>query len=223
MKPAPITDKAVWLASNALLAAVGIGLWFGAPLAWRPTAGAAMALAAGLGSLAAIFFRDPERHSPEGPDRVVSPADGRVVAVEVCEERRHLQGQARRIAIFMHVGNVHVQRTPSAGRLLWTQHHPGRWLPAFSARAARENEQRWYAFHGPRGDFAVVQIAGLLARRTRCWLQAGQTYPRGARLGLIALGSEVDVYLPLSATVNVAAGDRVKAGETVIGSWGTDG
>lgn len=218
-----IGDREVWLAAAALLAAGGIGLWSGGSPAWHPAAGAIVVLAAGLGALAAVFFRDPERRSPAGPERIVSPADGRVVAVEVCEEWRHFRGQARRIAIFMHVGNVHVQRTPSAGRLLWTRRQPGRWLPAFSAQAARENEQRWYAFHCPQGDFAVVQIAGLLARRTRCWLQAGQDYPRGTRLGLIALGSEVDVYLPLAATVSVKAGDRVKAGETVIGSWRADG
>lgn len=206
-------------AGTGVLAACGTGLYLWAPILWRPAAWVLWILAAGAGAITAFFFRDPERRSAAGSESILSPADGRVVAVEVCEEQRHFRGQARRVAIFMHLGNVHVQRTPSAGQLLWTHHRPGRWLPAWSARAARENEQHWYAFRGAEGDFAVVQIAGLLARRTRCWLRSGQVYPRGARLGLIALGSEVDVYLPLSATVAAKVGDRVRAGKTVIGSW----
>jgi phosphatidylserine decarboxylase len=219
MRTALVTEGRGLLATLGLLAACGIGLW----MWWRPAALALWILAAVLVGVTVFFFRDPDRTSTESPERILAPADGRVVAVEVCEEPRHLLGQARRIAIFMHVGNVHVQRTPSRGQLVWTRHQPGRWLPAWSVRAARENEQRWYAFRGEQGDFTVVQVAGLLARRTRCWLQAGQVYPRGARLGLIALGSEVDVYLPLSVAVSVQVGDRVRAGETVIGSWKSHG
>ena len=173
----------------------------------------------GLTLVVIYFFRDPERQSQTGPEVILAPADGWVMRVEAKEESRHLHAPAQRIAIFMHMGNVHVQRVPSEARVEWIKHQPGRFRPALDRRAARDNEQRWYAFTGPRGKYVLVQIAGLLARRTISWLAAGQDCARGERLGMIALGSEVDLYLPRSAEVRVRTGMRVKAGETVIGVW----
>lgn len=177
------------------------------------------ALCGGLVLFVLYFFRDPERHSQTGPEVILSPADGLVVQVEAVEESRHLQAPAQRVAIFMHVGNVHVQRVPSEARVEWIQHQPGRFRPALDPRAAGDNEQRWYAFTGPRGKYVLVQIAGLLARRTICWLTAGQACARGERLGMIALGSEVDLHLPRNVEIQVRKGMRVKAGESVIGVW----
>jgi phosphatidylserine decarboxylase len=173
-----------------------------------------------LALLFLIFFRDPERISLAPENRILSPADGRVMVVEVLAENRVIGGQAQRVAIFMNVANVHVQRVPSRARLLWTDYKPGKFLPAFVSRAGFENEQRWYAFDHAGRKYAVVQIAGLLARRIHCWIQPEATYERGTRLGMISLGSEVDVYLPLSAQVAVKPGDVVHAGETVLGEWG---
>jgi phosphatidylserine decarboxylase len=204
-------------AGTGVLAACGTGLYLWAPILWRPAAWVLWILAAGAGAITAFFFRDPERRSAAGSESILSPADGRVVAVEVCEEQRHFRGQARRVAIFMHLGNVHVQRTPCAGQLLWTHHRPGRWLPAWSARAARENEQHWYAFRGAEGDFAVVQIAGLLARRTRCWLRSDQSI-RAAPAGLDRAGVPKWMLSAALRTVAAKVGDRVRAGETVLGA-----
>ncbi|NTV53171.1 MAG: hypothetical protein HGA76_09210 [Candidatus Firestonebacteria bacterium] len=120
----------------------------------------------------------------------------------------------------MNVANVHVQRMPARARLLRTDYQPGKFLPAFISRAGFENEQRWYAFDRGGQKFAVVQIAGLLARRIHCWIKPDMTYERGDRFGMISLGSEVDVYLPLSARIAVKPGDVVRAGETVLGEWG---
>lgn len=166
-----------------------------------------------------VFFRDPERISTAPADRVLAPADGRVMAVEIVTAPPFGPGPAQRVAIFMHLGNVHVQRTPFAGRLLRSEHRPGRFRPAFRADAARENEQRGYLFSSDRGPYAVVQIAGLIARRTIPWVREGAVCARGERLGMIAFGSEVDLYLPPSVRLEVRPGDRVRAGESVLGTW----
>jgi phosphatidylserine decarboxylase len=165
------------------------------------------------------FFRDPERYSGAAPEMILSPADGQVTVVEEVNENRHFCGPARRVAIFMHIGNVHVQRMPVEGRLLWMKHIPGRFLPAMDNNAWCENEQRWFAFRRRSGKFALVQIAGLIARRTMSWIQEGCEYRRGERLGMIAFGSEIDIYLPLSASITVRPGERVYGGRTVIGEW----
>ncbi|MEW6515907.1 MAG: phosphatidylserine decarboxylase [candidate division FCPU426 bacterium] len=212
-----------WLAILVLVTVGGIAVGRWVPPAWQPAVWCFGVLSLSMGIIAAVFYRDPERRSTAAPDLILSAADGRVVAVETCNELRHMGGPAQRIAVFMHLGNVHVQRTPGSGKLLWTRQQSGRWLPAWSERAARENEQCWYAFEGEFGKYALVQIAGLVARRTRCWLQSGRVYPRGVRLGMITMGSEVDLYLPLSASIQVRVGDRVRAGETVLGKWAANG
>jgi phosphatidylserine decarboxylase len=172
-----------------------------------------------LSLLFLIFFRDPERFSLAEANKLVAPADGRVMVVETLNEERVFKGQARRIAIFMHVGNVHVQRVPTDAKLLWTTHFPGKFLPAYKSTAGFENEQQWYAFSHAGKKFAVVQIAGLLARRINCWIKPDAEYARGTRMGMISFGSEVDVYLPLDIQVSVKPGDIVRAGETIIGEW----
>jgi phosphatidylserine decarboxylase len=165
------------------------------------------------------FYRDPERNSTADSDIILAPADGMVVRVEKCQETKHLKGPALRIAIFMHVGNVHVQRIPSAGTLLWTQHQQGKFRAVLDPKAPIENEQRWYAFDNKERSYALVQIAGLLARRTISWLQPDQKCLRGERLGMIALGSEVDLYVPQSVEVSVQVGQKVKGGITPLGRW----
>ncbi len=166
-----------------------------------------------------VFFRDPERFSIADDTKWVSPADGRVMVVDTLDEKRVIKGQAQRVAIFMHVGNVHVQRVPTSARLLWTTHFPGKFLPAFKAEAGFENEQQWYAFEQDGKTFAVVQIAGLLARRINCWIKPDKTYNRGDKMGMISFGSEVDLYLPKEVKVLVKPGDVVKAGESIVAEW----
>jgi phosphatidylserine decarboxylase len=108
---------------------------------------------------------------------------------------------------------------PADGRLGWTEYQPGRFDPAFLQSAKKFNEQRWYGFEGSGRKFVVVQIAGLVARRIVSWIKPEAVYARGERLGMIAFGSEVDLYLPLGVELTVRPGQRVRAGETVVGKW----
>jgi phosphatidylserine decarboxylase len=209
-----------FIGTSALLAAAGwygFGAAKGSALKWLGFGAGVLGLVLLLVGL--VFFRDPDRRSKAAPDKILAPADGRVVAVEEVTEGRYFNGPARRVAIFMHLGNVHVQRMPCAGQLVWTRHLPGKYRPAFLASAAGENEQRWYAFDASGRKFALVQIAGLVARRTIAWIRPGRVYPRGERIGMIAFGSEVDTYWPLDANISVAPGAKVFAGRTVIGEW----
>jgi phosphatidylserine decarboxylase len=169
----------------------------------------------------AAFFRDPEREIPKGDDLVVSPADGRVVAVEPEARAEVLPEESfQRVAIFMSPADVHVNRIPAAGEVISVRHTPGRFLAAYDARASRENERNAVALRDRRGrPLVLVQVAGLLARRIVCHLQPGQGVETGERFGLIMFGSRVDVYLSRSARVQVRLGDRVRAGSTIIAEY----
>ncbi len=169
----------------------------------------------------ASFFRDPEREVPEGENHVVSPADGRVVAVEPQAHAEALPGETfQRVAIFMSPANVHVNRVPVAGQVLSVNHTPGQFLAAYDARSSLENERNEVVVRDERGRSLVfVQVAGLLARRIVCYLQPGQRVEQGARFGMIMFGSRVDVYLPLSAKMRVRVGDRVRAGSAILAEY----
>ena len=176
----------------------------------------------GLGLLAlaffAYFFRDPERHIPAEPGAVVSPADGKVVYGGRSPGRTSsCNGPARRVAIFMNVFDVHVNRAPVAGTVVESEHRDGCFKAAFTR--GRLHPQR-AAGPGPGGRdgrrVLVVQIAGLLARRIVPYVQPGQYLAKGERLGMICFGSRVDLYLPPEAEIMVKVGDRVKAGSSIV-------
>ena len=171
----------------------------------------------------ASFFRDPERELPEGDDIVVSPADGRVVAVDREARAETLPGETlQRVAIFMSPANVHVNRVPVAGQVLSVTHTPGKFLAAYNERSSLENERNEVVVRDERGRSLVfTQVAGLLARRIICYLRPGQRVEQGARFGMIMFGSRVDVYLPPAAKVRVAVGDRVRAGSGVLAEYTT--
>jgi phosphatidylserine decarboxylase len=176
----------------------------------------------GLGLVAAgffaYFFRDPERDIPRELGVIVSPADGKVVRVDEVEEQEFLQGPARRVAIFMNVFDVHVNRAPVAGRVTVMRHRPGEYKAAFRQDAASRNEQQALVLENEAGRrVLMVQIAGLLARRIIPFVKPGQQLSRGERLGMICFGSRVDVYLPREADIQVKVGDRLKAGSSIIG------
>ncbi|MFI5329758.1 MAG: phosphatidylserine decarboxylase family protein [Desulfobaccales bacterium] len=177
----------------------------------------------GLGLLAlaffGYFFRDPERPIPAEPEAVVSPADGKVVYVDEVREERFLNGPARRVAIFMNVFDVHVNRAPVAGAVTEAQHRDGCFKAAWRADACTLNEQQALVLEAKGARVLVVQIAGLLARRIISYVQPGQHLDKGERLGLICFGSRVDLYLPLEAEILVKVGDRVKAGSSIVARW----
>lgn len=163
------------------------------------------------------FFRDPERTSPADPDLWVSPADGKVVEVE--EAEHPYTGKAIKIGIFMNAFNVHVNRFAATGTVEYMEYVPGKKWFAFAPKASEINERFYVGAQSERGKFLQVQIAGLLARRIVCKVYKGQMLDKGARYGMIKLGSKVDVYLPPSVFPAIKTGDIVIAGETVIGEY----
>lgn len=163
------------------------------------------------------FFRDPERVAP-GDDRlIVSPADGKVIDVRPVRDPELLGAPATRISIFMSPLNVHVNRSPVAGRIEAVQHTAGRFHAAFADKASDDNERNAVVLSGGGRRFLVVQIAGALARRIVCRRARGDALARGERYGLIMFGSRVDLYVPPDVTVRVTLGQRVRAGLTVVG------
>jgi phosphatidylserine decarboxylase len=172
------------------------------------------------GGFFVYFFRDPERPIPQETGAIISPADGKVVLVDEVPPGQYYPGPARRVAIFMNVFDVHVNRSPVAGTVIAIAHQPGRYKAAFYKDAAEQNERQLTLLKSNKGyPVLVVQIAGLLARRIIGWVEQGQALGRGERLGMICFGSRVDLYLPLTTEVQVKVGDRVKAGSSVIGRW----
>jgi phosphatidylserine decarboxylase len=169
-----------------------------------------------LGVFVLYFFRDPERVAPASPDAVVSPADGRVVAVV---EEAWEGAPGRRISIFLSIWDVHVNRSPVAGTIRRVDYRPGKFYAALRARASVENEQNIIRVSTPRGDMVFKQIAGWIARRVLCWKKAGDAVQIGERIGMIRFGSRVDVWLPWSAEILIARGQQVRGGDTVLARW----
>lgn len=164
----------------------------------------------------AWFFRDPERIPPPGEHLVVSPADGRVLAVGPEPAEASLDGPGTRISICMSPLDVHVNRSPVAGRILAVEHTPGKFRAAFADKASLDNERNVVRLDSDGRRFAVVQIAGALARRIVCRRRAGDVLARGERYGLIMFGSRVDLLLPPGVQPRVARGARVYAGRSVV-------
>ncbi len=169
------------------------------------------------------FFRDPERVTPTDDRLVVSPADGVVSAVGPAVPPRELgmgAAEMTRISVFMNVFSCHVNRSPVRGRIERIEHRPGAFLNAELDKASVENERNGLVIDSPNGPIAVVQVAGLVARRILCWAEAGGALAIGERFGLIRFGSRVDVYLPAAAVPRVAIGQTAVGGETVIAEFG---
>ena len=173
-------------------------------------------LAAGL--FCVNFFRDFDRPTPVDPALIYSPGDGMVVAVSTVPDGAY-KGQPI-IRIFLNVFDVHVQRSPVAGRVTKIEYRKGKFLDARDERAHVENEQNLVTLETPKGSLVVNQIAGLIARRIVCWTKEGASVGQGERYGLIRFGSQVDVIFPVAAAdMTVKVGERVVGGETVIAKW----
>jgi phosphatidylserine decarboxylase len=177
------------------------------------------AFGAGLLVLAAFFlffFRDPDRSVNLGPDDVVSPADGRVMVSGAPETGVAPPGAWQQISIFLSPLDVHVNRIPVAGVVSKVEYQPGRFLPAYKAEAARDNERNevWI----DRGGQQVVcrQVVGVLARRIVCRVTAGARVTAGQRFGVMKFGSRIDVYVPPGTSLRVKPGERVRSGESVL-------
>jgi phosphatidylserine decarboxylase len=182
-------------------------------LSWKLIAFAAFCLTLFI----TYFFRNPERVIPSEENAVVAPADGVIIYLGQSREE-HLNAEMTKISIFMSVFNVHVNRSPVSGRVIETFYARGKFLDVRDERATFENERAGLVLENPRGArIAVVQVAGLIARRIVCYLQKGDAVKRGERYGLIRFGSRLDVYIPRDSDLRVAVGDKTVAGETVLG------
>jgi phosphatidylserine decarboxylase len=206
--PHPVIAREGWpflgiAVAVALLVAALAGGWWSLPL-W-------------LAALFVLqFFRDPPRDVPDDPRAVVSPADGRIVAVEKARDP-WLERDALKISVFMNVFNVHSNRAPVDGTVKQVWYHAGRFLNAALDKASLENERNALWLRTRSGvDVTCVQVAGLIARRILCYVSAGAELTRGERFGFIRFGSRVDVYLPLDARPVAAIGDKVYAAESVL-------
>lgn len=165
------------------------------------------------------FFRDPERISSASPDAVLSPADGTILKIERLESADNpLKAPAEKVSIFMTVFNVHVNRIPVSGTVLETTYSPGRFFSANLDKASEENEKNSLVLTTrDHQRLVVVQIAGLIARRIACWVKPGDSLSAGQRFGLIRFGSRLEVFAPAGSRIVAAPGQKVRAGETVIG------
>ena len=162
------------------------------------------------------FFRDPPREIPQQAGVVLSPADGRVIKVERTQDP-YAQRDAILVSVFMNVFNVHSNRSPVDGKVEKIEYFPGKFVNADLDKASAENERNAVVLKTADGQTVTfVQVAGLIARRILCYIKAGDTLTRGQRYGFIRFGSRVDVYLPLTATVKVAIGDKVSATTTIL-------
>ena len=176
-------------------------------------------ITAGLLLFCLWFFRDPERKQPADHALAVSPADGTVTLVDEVEEEQYFKRRMKRVSIFLSVFDVHVNRTPIAGEVLFTEGRGGLYLDARKPEASALNESLFWVFgskNHPERTVAVKQITGAIARRIVPWAQLGESMERGERFGMIRFGSRTDLYLPLDSQVLVSIGEKVKGGETPV-------
>ena len=164
------------------------------------------------------FFRDPDRVVPNEPGAVISPADGKIIVAAPVKNCPYYEGDCLKISIFMSIFNVHINRIPQEGSIQAIDYKPGTFVAADRQQASMKNEQN-AVFLKTEEDKKIcfVQIAGLIARRIICKIQPGDRVIRGQRFGLICFGSRLDVYVPPETKLNVAFGDRVKAGSSILG------
>ena len=165
------------------------------------------------------FFRIPNRSYTEGQDAIVSPCDGTVVAIEEVNADEYFRDKRIQVSIFMSPLNVHVNRNPVSGEVLYSQYHPGKYLVAWHPKSSTENERHSVVYRREGKEMLVKQIAGAVAKRIVNYLKPGDKVVQGAEMGFIKFGSRVDLLLPLDATVEVKIRQKVKGGITVLGRW----
>jgi phosphatidylserine decarboxylase len=165
--------------------------------------------------LIALFFRDPDRATVSDRSAVLAPADGRVMFAGVAPTDDAPAGAGRQVTIFLSLFDVHINRTPVAGRVTRVDYVPGSFLPAYQPDARRnEHSEIWIDHDGQ--TIVTRQVVGVLARRVVCRVRSGDELSPGARIGLMKFGSRMDVFVPRSAELTVTTGDTVRGGETVI-------
>ena len=162
------------------------------------------------------FFRDPDRAAPADPNLIVAAADGSITDIVELDENEALKVKTRRVGIFLSIFDVHTNRAPIDGRVIYRQHRDGLCLDARHPDCSKKNESMTWAFENARVTIVVRQLTGAIARRIVAWAEVGDELKKGERFGMIRFGSRTELYLPLSATVLVKVGDHVAGGSTVI-------
>jgi phosphatidylserine decarboxylase len=191
-----------------ILALAGVTIWFVS--VWLSL----IFLALFLFTIA--FFRDPNRRMPADPNLVVAPADGQVRDIVELDEKEVLKTKMRRVGIFLSIFDVHTNRAPIDGRIIYREHHEGLCLDARDPDCPEKNEAMTWAFENPRVTIVVRLLTGAIARRIVAWANVGDELKKGERFGMIRFGSRTELYLPLDAEVLVKTGDHVFGGSTII-------
>lgn len=162
------------------------------------------------------FFRIPSRKLTIQDNAIIAPADGEVVVIEEVQADEYFSDRRIQVSIFMSPFNVHVNRNPVSGEVVYSQYHPGKYLVAWHPKSSTENERHSVVYRAQGKEILVKQIAGALAKRIVNYLQPGQTVKQTEEMGFIKFGSRVDLLLPLDAKIQVNMGDKPKGGVTVI-------
>lgn len=165
------------------------------------------------------FFRIPNREFMQSDDVIVAPCDGTVVVIEEVEADEYFTDKRLQLSIFMSPLNVHVNRNPVSGEVLYSQYHKGKYLVAWHPKSSTDNERHSVVYKHRGKELLVKQIAGALAKRIVNYLKPGETVKQGEEMGFIKFGSRVDLLLPLETTVEVQINQKVKGGVTVLGKW----
>jgi phosphatidylserine decarboxylase len=162
------------------------------------------------------FFRNPSRKTIINDSHVIAPADGTVVVIEDVEETEYFKDKRKQVSIFMSPINVHVNRNPISGLVKYAKYHPGKYLVAWHPKSSTENERTTVVIANSKAEVLFRQIAGALAKRIVYYVKEGQQVQQGNEMGFIKFGSRIDLYLPLTAQINVQLQEKTRGGETVI-------
>lgn len=165
------------------------------------------------------FFRIPKRILTIKEDAIIAPADGKVVVIEEVQADEYFTDRRIQVSIFMSPLNVHVNRNPVTGEVVYSQYHKGKYLVAWHPKSSTENERHSVVYRKNGKEILVKQIAGAVAKRIVNYLQPGQSVTQGNEMGFIKFGSRVDLLLPLDAKIHAKIGDKPQGGVTVIASW----
>lgn len=207
MKQYPISRDG-WSYLSVLVGLTALAYWFWPGLS---------ILFGTLFFLTMFFYRNPEREVPEDDLTLLSPSDGVVMEVGRVFEERFFKGESIRIRIDRSLLNVHVNRAPLRGNVVYQAHHEGKILPIMKGAASERNEKSYLGLQNEYTRILITQVTGFVTRRIVCWVKAGDQVERGERFGLIKFGSFTEIFLPPDVEVTVSAGDKVRGGETIIG------
>jgi phosphatidylserine decarboxylase len=174
---------------------------------------------AGLLLFVLSFFRIPKRALTIQEDAIIAPADGKVVVIEEVQADEYFTDRRIQVSIFMSPLNVHVNRNPVSGEVVYSQYHKGKYLVAWHPKSSTENERHSVVYRKDGKEILVKQIAGAVAKRIVNYLQPGQQVKQGEEMGFIKFGSRVDILLPLDAKIHVKIGDKPQGGVTVVATW----